>query len=51
MLKFAGQRISCVFKEKGFIGRIGGDEFLGFIPNLAEQNELSELAESFIEKF
>lgn len=51
LLKFAGQRISCVFKERGFIGRIGGDEFLGFVPNLADQNEALELADALIEKF
>lgn len=51
LLKLAGQRITCAFKEKGLIGRIGGDEFLGFISNPADQDDIIELAESLIESF
>ncbi len=51
LLKLAGQRISCAFNEKGFIGRIGGDEFIGFIPKCNNKDFLYKFAESLKRSF
>lgn len=48
LLKRAGQRISCVFPEKGFIGRIGGDEFLSFIPS-PDLEIVNQIARSLVD--
>lgn len=50
LLKLAGQRISCVFQEKGFIGRIGGDEFLSFIPK-SDLEVVNRIASSLVNTF
>lgn len=50
LLKRAGQRISCVFQEKGFVGRIGGDEFLSFIPS-SDIELVAQIATSLVDTF
>jgi diguanylate cyclase (GGDEF)-like protein/PAS domain S-box-containing protein len=48
LLKRVGQRIGCIFEEKGFIGRLGGDEFAVILPNIKDSKFLFGLADSLI---
>lgn len=45
MLVSVASRLSDVLKDKGFLARWGGDEFIALIPNLTEQTSLRVLAE------
>ena len=50
IIKLGGKRIAEVIENKGFVSRVGGDEFVVVIPAQTSQKSLDFLAKSIIDK-
>lgn len=49
LLKQVGQRLATIVKERGEIGRLGGDEFQVILPDIDDRGVLADLASRIIQ--
>lgn len=49
LLQQVGDRLRVLIKDRGEVGRLGGDEFQILLPDLDDRGELSELADRVIQ--
>jgi len=49
LLKQVAQRLEAVIKERGEIGRLGGDEFQIILPDIDDRGELADIAARIIQ--
>jgi diguanylate cyclase (GGDEF)-like protein len=49
LLKQVAERLCALVKDKGEVGRLGGDEFQVLLPDVDDRGELSELAKRIIQ--
>lgn len=50
-LKEAAQRLNSCVRSEHTLARMGGDEFIVIMPNLAKEEEVEQLAQKIIDKF
>jgi diguanylate cyclase (GGDEF)-like protein/PAS domain S-box-containing protein len=49
LLKLVSERLTTIIKDRGEVGRIGGDEFQILLPDMDDRGELAELASRLIQ--
>ncbi|MBV7264759.1 EAL domain-containing protein [Erythrobacter ani] len=49
LLKQVAQRLQALIKDRGEVGRMGGDEFQILLPDMDDRNELGELSRRIIQ--
>ncbi|MFA6860040.1 MAG: GGDEF domain-containing protein [Clostridia bacterium] len=47
VLSEVSKNLMCSFEQKGFIGRVGGDEFVVYMPKIEDNNEIINCVEKF----
>ncbi|MEO0464367.1 MAG: EAL domain-containing protein [Pseudomonadota bacterium] len=49
LLKLVSERLTTIVKDKGEVGRLGGDEFQILLPDMDDRGELSDMAQRVIQ--